>query len=484
MQSTKHYTELEGAGSKDFQVSTPVYDAKEFFNQYPPSVQVLGIRFALKEISQTGIVIRVPAGLSVSDVQEPQLMSLEQGGREIYACHVVISFGNSQDTQLRLVFAEKGVDIDEIARKNAAALAVTGGAVTAQKSDLTFSIPDEYKIFCTDVLDFLSDKRRFIQSSIAPYEEGFSGEEIVTIASDLEDSSRSAWQELWFRGNDLVLPYLHDNAAKTQLKQFTEKLVTHELVGGKNWHRSYFKPMGYPGDFQIMNYMYDHNAEGSTTYARYLHSLGLISGKPIVSRMEAVSNSLENVRSIAPDSKMYHVMSIGSGPAREVQRFLRNTEDDGVGYSFTLVDQEKQALDYAISAAYKELAPSESNVIVSGMHTSFTEMLRPMSTFRHMPQQHLIYSAGLVDYLNPGLSRKLVTKLYDYLAPGGTLLIGNVNDAQIGTYWPMEFVLDWTLYFRNGQEMYDMAGDCKGAEINVETDATGAVFLLNVTRPA
>lgn len=483
MQITKHYKELVGASTAEIQVSAPIYEAEIFFHHAAPRVQLLGISFTITEISSTGLILLVPEGLSISDVQGPQPLAFTCNGTVFFECKVIISSHALNETKLRVVYDEKGIDIHKIAVENAKRLASTNQV--RKKPPVTFSVPAEYKLFCTEVLDFLSEKRQFIESSIAPYEKEFSQEDIQTVSKGLEQTSFNAWQALEHKGNELVHPFMREKGTKKDLKNFTEKLITYELVKGVDWNRSFFKPMGYPGDFQIMNYFYDHEAEGDTTYSRYLHMLGLISGRPVVKRMEYISQHLEHLAKDKSNTQqgMAHIMSIGSGPAREIQRFLEKNYNQDDSYSVTLVDQEKQALDYGINAAYRSLAPSTSNVIISGMHTSFTEMLRPNNTFRHLPNQNLIYSAGLVDYLNPNLARNLTRKLYEYLAPGGTLLIGNVNDTSVGMYWSTEFILDWTLYYRDEQEMFDMADKCQGAEIIVERDESGAVYMLQVTKP-
>lgn len=481
MSSTKHYQELSGSQTGQIQVSAPVYKATDFFHGSMPRVTLNGVDLDIEDISAAGMTLRVPHEICVHDFNHPQTLKLTQSDRAFFECAVILS-GMPKDGMLKVLYDERGVDLSSIARLNAKAILEAERG--RPKPAVTYAVPAEYKVFCAEALDYIADRRQFIESHIAPFEDDLSFAESEAMCRDLEETSRESWADIWERGNKLVLPFQGDEKVTSDLKLFTERLVTREMVGGPVWHRCYYKPMGYPGDFRIMNYMYDNRPEGPSFYNRYLHVLGLISGTAIVRRMDYISEALDSLNKREDRENLYHVMSIGSGPAREVQLFLESTYKDGEGYSFTLVDQEKQALDYAISAAYRSLTPSRSNVIVSGMHTSFTDMLRPMSTFRHMPGQDLIYSAGLLDYLNPSLARRLTSKLYEHLKPGGTLLIGNVNNVNSGLYWTMEVILDWTLYFRNRQEMFDMAGGCKGAEVEVDTDETGSVYMLKVTKPA
>ena len=313
-----HYQDLVGAQSDDMRISFSAHKAEDFFNGFPPVAEVLGVRFRIKAISLTGLSLAVPLGISIADVAGAQTLTLYQGGKAFYDCPVILQRQPTGKAELNVVYDQRGVDLDIIARRNAAALA--SSPVPARKPVLSTAVPAEYRVFCTEVLDYISDRRQFIDSNIAPHEKFFTPEEADTVAVGLEGTSRDAWRELCFRGNQLVLPHMKDPETLKELKQFTEKLLTYELVKGTNWHRSYFKPMGYPGDFRIMNYMYDHQPEGATTYSRYLHMLGLISGEPIVSRMEYISRHLNSLND--GTDNIYHVMSIGSGPAREVQRFL------------------------------------------------------------------------------------------------------------------------------------------------------------------
>ncbi len=73
--------------------------------------------------------------------------------------------------------------------------------------------------------------------------------------------------------------------------------------------------------------------------------------------------------------------------------------------------------------------------------------------------------------------------MYEFLKPGGKLIIGNVNDLRTGTLWPMEYILDWTLYFRNETEMRAMASEATGGIVSIESDPMNAIYFLIVEKP-
>lgn len=467
---TKHYTELTG---RRVQFGAPVYEGCEYFCDAPPQVRIGGKRFPLRSIGVTGFSVDVSAETLPAMVESA---SFEQDGEVLSEIRVLRVDSGEGGGVAEFRPIDRTIDPEQIAVRNATVIAKRGAELSGGNVD------PAYRVLCADVRNYLGAQRRMIDSKIAPFAARFSAADLSEVMQGLELSGRSAWLELSERANEILLPLNGDREAARPFKEYTENVVTPELLGGESWRRSYLKPMGYPGDFMIMNYMYDHQPVGDTTYEKYLHLLGLVSGELIVNRMNYVSALLDRLAEEDSKRSHFHVMSIGSGPAREIQKFVERNGGRGRGYSFTLLDPEENALEYAINAAYRAADPSNSNLIVSGLNVSFTEMLRPGVTLRHLPQQDLIYSSGLVDYLNPSLSAKLVGKLYERLLPGGSVVIANVNDAADGAYWSLEYVCDWTLYFRTREDMVAMAAQADGAIVDVK-EGGGGVYILTVTKP-
>ncbi len=60
------------------------------------------------------------------------------------------------------------------------------------------------------------------------------------------------------------------------------------------------------------------------------------------------------------------------------------------------------------------------------LHTSFGQLLKTGELFGKLAPQDLIYTVGLIDYLAARRAKALVSSLYQHLAPGGTLIVGNM----------------------------------------------------------
>ncbi|MEQ8748697.1 MAG: class I SAM-dependent methyltransferase, partial [Amphiplicatus sp.] len=121
---------------------------------------------------------------------------------------------------------------------------------------------------------------------------------------------------------------------------------------------------------------------------------------------------------------------------------------------------------------------------VEALNISFKEMLNPSPLAASFAGKDLIYSSGLVDYLNPLLAQRFVHRLYQFLNPGGAIIIGNVNNLPSGMIWSSEYAVDWTLFFRSHDEMVAMAGEVPEAKVSIKSDSLEAIYFLVIEKPA
>jgi len=184
----------------------------------------------------------------------------------------------------------------------------------------------------------------------------------------------------------------------------------------------------------------------------------------------------------AAPGEVFRVTNLGSGPAQEVGEFIDSCDTWPRPARWTLIDQAEESL----SLAYANLYPKVSNTTpvreLRCIHMSFRQFIRePENTLALEPQQ-LIYSSGLFDYLGQATAAGLVQVLYEKLAPGGLLVVGNAlspNDH----FWLGNFVLDWPLFFRNKAEVQALAEGLPGAEkVEIITEKAGAHYLLRIRK--
>jgi extracellular factor (EF) 3-hydroxypalmitic acid methyl ester biosynthesis protein len=266
-------------------------------------------------------------------------------------------------------------------------------------------------------------------------------------------------------------------------KEFTELVLTPEMRAGAIWDRSYIKPLGYPGDYQIMNQVYDWERLGANVYQQLVHRLGLEVAECIDTRMQVVRGKIAEIVRTKGQDRPARILSLGSGPAREIETFLDGPHARAGKVEFTLVDQETLALGYAYDRAYPPSLRLGGSARLQCMNISFTDILRVNGGLQAVAPQDLIYSVGLLDYLSDRRAGMLVRRLYEALSPGGLLIIGNMNETALSNLWPMEFIADWTLQYRSDAEMRVWAEGLNPEECWTETEKTGRVRLLYLRKP-
>lgn len=345
-------------------------------------------------------------------------------------------------------------------------------------------IDPDYKLLLADVRDMFRRYESLLAGALGRTDGARPADasRIDDLLDLCEERILPEWRGLWHRGNELVRPIMGDCEATRAFKQYTERNLTPEFTAGPIWRRAYEKPLGYPGDFRLMEQVYGWRREGETPFAMLVHRLGLEVAECIATRMVTVQQTIADTVMRNRRDGAVHVTSLGCGPAQEVQNFLgmRQTHRP---VAFTLIDQEKEALAHTYERTYPLTLAHGGAATVTCLHISFMDLLKKRDPFQLLAPQDLIYSVGLVDYLAPRRAARLVDALYRRLAPGGTLVVGNMHDTPVGNQWPMEFICDWTLHYRNEKQMLAMADGLGAAQAEVRPDPTGRVLLLFLRKP-
>jgi len=243
--------------------------------------------------------------------------------------------------------------------------------------------------------------------------------------------------------------------------------------------RCFHKPLGYAGDFEMMNMIYRNESLGDTLFGRSLSRVLLDSqaGQAVRHRAHYLAGKITAAAAHGRPDRPVRILSVAAGPAMELQLILRH---DPVlvragRAELTLLDQDAGALRHArgrigalagqagTAVNLRCINTSIKTVIAEGLHSSYD----------------LIYSAGLFDYLLDRTARAAGARLVAALAPGGTAVIGNFGTANPSR--PMlELILDWPLRHRSASDLRRLFGDL-GTGMTVEQEATGINLFAAIT---
>ncbi len=476
------YEELKGSDDRQIRFRPRRYAASRLFPASSPRVRVRDARFRLQDISLGGLAaVSSHTDNGLPSVGENVPLALHQGGLPIFesTARVCRSEHTVFGTKIAFSFVDQHIEFDKLLTRNAEAQ--IAARFDRLSSESARAVPLEYRAFCADVLSILKGYRQLLEQNGEIASEFGGALDRFAAFKACEDQMIQQWRKLWLVGNELTAGFASDRELREAAKEYTELVLTPELRLGAIWDRSYAKPMGYPGDFQIMNQVYDWQQVGGDTYEMLMHRIGLDVAECIRTRMEVVATHISaTIRQM--QGRPARFLSLGSGPAREIETALNERRIDDGPCEFTLIDQEEEALRYAHAKTFPYVQKSKGDVKVSCLHMSFTDILRGGEAFENMPPQDIIYSVGLLDYLTDARCKALVQRLYKALAPSGQLIIGNMNACPDSNYWPMEYITDWSLHYRDHMAMIQWVDGLQGAEAWTETERTGRVRLLFVRK--
>ncbi|HEX4341411.1 MAG TPA: class I SAM-dependent methyltransferase [Polyangiaceae bacterium] len=246
--------------------------------------------------------------------------------------------------------------------------------------------------------------------------------------------------------------------------------------------RSYDKPFGYAGDYEVMNMLYREHAEGDSLFARALNMYAAQepAARANINRIAYLGKVIRAAIERSPGRRA-RIASIGCGPAREILELLTLDPSLGPRLTIALIDQEERAIKYC----ERTLGPlaAATGARVEYIKESVRRLLTEKQLMHVLGQRDLIYSAGLFDYLSDRTFSALLSALYDALAPDGLLAIGNVNE-QNPTRWFMEYCLDWFLIHRSRERLTELGGRLSPvpATVTVDAEPLGVNLFLMIRR--
>ncbi len=100
-----------------------------------------------------------------------------------------------------------------------------------------------------------------------------------------------------------------------------------------------------------------------------------------------------------------------------------------------------------------------------------------------VPEYDVVYCAGLFDYLPDRVCQQLMNMFYGMLAPGGLLLVTNVDNSNpIRNI--MAYIFEWRLIERNAAGMELLTPDAADPDnVKITADGTACNVFLEIRKP-
>ncbi len=303
---------------------------------------------------------------------------------------------------------------------------------------------------------------------------------------EIDDESAS---NILIRETDIILPEgkkledaLNYHDGIKNLKKLFRECVIPLGIKSKIVKHAFTKPSGYAGDYGLIEIIYNQKILSDKIgycidrrfqiddYARAVRS-----------RKNKMKDILAGYIKNAPGQSL-DIFNIACGSCREIKEmFDENTFDGSKKISFTLMDQDSDALEFSLTA----LKNSPPNVEYQTQCNSVYDYIKNPDTYRkNLFGKDLVYTIGLADYIPESSLKPLISFLYSLLKPGGKLIIAH-KDSKNFSPLAADWWCDWTFHLRNEPETINLvkSSGIQDFDISVirETE-TNIIFFMTIEK--
>jgi extracellular factor (EF) 3-hydroxypalmitic acid methyl ester biosynthesis protein len=347
-----------------------------------------------------------------------------------------------------------------------------------------YHISNEFKVLVTDVQSYLTGVRHWLEQlefGMGMPDNRQERERAILDAVAPRIVAAFNGQHERFEEIIYALPPEAHGAHQDFVRRHWHKLFLCSPFG----HRTYHKPSGYAGDYEMMNMIYRNQPEGGTLFEKLIHLL-LVSQWPAKSVRNRIAHLGENILNetarVVRTGKTARILNVGCGPAREVQDFLKATQLSNQT-EFMLMDFNEETLLHAGQKLVEAKRQFSRRTPIRTEQVSVYELLKRTQRKHDGAEKFdLIYCAGLFDYLAPDTCRALMELWHDSLLPGGLMLVANMTDSKPFRNF-IEFILDWQLIYRNSSEILSLVPECCRESSRVIAEPASVNLFLHIRKP-
>lgn len=426
--------------------------------------------------------------LRASEVLSPCRLFLHE--RPVYEGRAVVTGVQATSTS---VSCELGLDESGVAVGPPGAPSAEGWAREfgdfLQAWQANHCVRREYKVAVADLVTFLADLRLWLERASLALRGAPPADQPRLLREAAAGFARDAIPALTtlFERCEAVTRGLAADEVPAH-RSFVRRQLHPLVLCSPFCHRTFFKPLGYAGDYEMVNMILRDPREGGSLFAQVLNAWFLAQA-PAEAHRNRITYLEERLAAETARTwsagRPARVFNLGCGPADEIQRFMAQREfsDRAV---FTLADFSEETLAHAKATLEKARQQARRATSLTFTRRSVNQLLREATQAAPVAaanQYDLVYCAGLTDYLVDPVCRRLVGLLHSWVAPGGLLIITNVDSSNPRIH-TMEYVLEWHLIYRSAAQLAALApATVSPDDVRVTSDATGVNNYLEIRRP-
>jgi extracellular factor (EF) 3-hydroxypalmitic acid methyl ester biosynthesis protein len=197
------------------------------------------------------------------------------------------------------------------------------------------------------------------------------------------------------------------------------------------------KPLGYAGDFQVIDWILTNKADSPGTGR--LWDL-FYQNESACQAVRSRAAFFARLAARCPHDDAVSVLNLACGPCRDVLHAIETTRSPDL-LTFHCVDMDPHALQYAQAV----IGPCQQ---VSFLNSNVFSLSPPHGNA-------IVWAGGLFDYLTDRQAVVLLRKMWRWTRTGGLVAFGNFlpsNESRL----LMEWCLGWSLTHRSEQEVFNL----------------------------
>jgi extracellular factor (EF) 3-hydroxypalmitic acid methyl ester biosynthesis protein len=337
----------------------------------------------------------------------------------------------------------------------------------------------EYQLCVTTIHSFLSELSRWL----GQLEAGATAvpEREREIINGLQNSLSPKIYELFGRFEEVAATVAPE--AEVAHKAFARHELHPLMLASPFVHRTFTKPLGYAGDYEMVNMILRNAIEGPNTYARIVNSF-VLAREPAAAhrnRIDFLVNLLETkCKQAALQGRKCRILNIGCGPAGETERFIR-TYADSERAELSLLDFNDETLEYTRGRLERACRESGRKPELKFIHKSIHDLLKESAKGEAPADRYdLVFCAGLFDYRSDRICRRLLKLFHSWTLPGGRVAATNVHLRNPIRKF-MEHILDWYLIYRDEPGFAALVPESWNPVVSA--DSTGVNVYLVIDKP-
>lgn len=446
------------------------------------------VRGTLTNLQRRSLVLEIYNPYSIVQVSEVlNDLNVRSGDRSIYKGKAVVT--SLLNTGLMAVVSV--VLIDEWSDLNVVRGDMTRIADEAERFvtdwESRFRIGRSYQVAVSETRSFLAETSRWADqadmSGVLPRNEDgrIRSDVFLDLATPImtKGAQYFSWIEDEIRSVPAEDVTAHHNFVQTALHPL--------LLRAPFVYRTFAKPLGYAGDYEMVNQLLGDPQQGTSTYFQVVNTqfIQAAVAEAHRNRITILVDYLKRAAELAErEQRQVSILNVGCGPAVEIQRFIETHPNPGC-LSFTLVDFSQETLDYTRTCLEKAAREHGKTVSFELVHESVHDLLKKAVRRDENPdtkQFDFVYCAGLFDYLSDKVCARLLQYFVQRTRSNGGILVTNVHSSnpQIGV---MEHVLEWHLIYRDEAMLESVLPEPRGTT-RLYTDATGVNVFAEFSVPA